>query len=249
MAAGKPIRVLANARALIDVLAEQGPMTPAQLSELIGIPRPSIYRLVSGLESISLVETLPDARVRASRRWLHLADASLAGMSEWHGAAALLDDLVELTGQTAFLSVPRKDRAVCVSWAPGRGIGVLALRPGRSLPYYAGAAGRTLLAFAHEDSAAFLRGAPFPALTPRTLVTADDLRADISATRERGYAVSDQDVTIGIAAIGAPVMDATGTTLGALSIGGIAEEISSHTTRYARDLLAIAHELGRLAMR
>lgn len=245
MATVKPIRVLANARTLIDLLADIGPLSIAEIADQTDIPRPSVYRLIDGLEAISLVESLPDARVQCSRRWLHLADASLAGMVEWRDAPRVLDGLVEHTGQTAFLSVPRANGAVCVGWAQGRGIGVLVLRPGRSLPYHAGAAGRALLAFGHEDVEGLLGQAPFARLTPYTLTTAEELRADVANTRERGYSVSDQDVTVGIGAVGVPVTDAAGRVRGSLSIGGLADEITARTEPFAAALLAAADDLGR----
>lgn len=240
----KPIRVLANARELIDVLAAHGPLSPADIATSIAVPRPSVYRLISGLEAISLVHTLHDGRVQLSRRWLHLAEASIAGMTEWRTAPATLERVVEETGQTAYLSVPRDGQAVCISWVQGRGIGVLVLRPGRSLPYHAGAAGRALLAFGpEEDAEAVLARAPFPALTPHTLIEEGALREDIARTRERGYSFSDQDVTLGISALGVPVPDHAGTTRGSLSIGGLSDDIHAETDRYVDVLQRAAGEL------
>lgn len=226
------IKVLANARQLVDALAEHGPLSPAEAAELIRIPRPSVYRLAGALEAVDLVETLDDARIALSRRWLHLADAAGSAMTEWAGVDAVLDGIVEATGQTAFLSVPRANGAVCVAWSPGRGMGVLLLKPGRSLPYHAGAAGRVLLAFQQPDPEALLSDAPLPALTPRTLVDADALRADIAATRERGYSISDEDVTVGIGALGVPVRDARGAVRASLSLSGFAEAIREAQEEY-----------------
>lgn len=240
--APRPIKMLGKAWSVIDALATHGTLTPAALSLELNIPRPSVYRLVDGLQAIELVEPAGDGAVRLSRRWLHLADASLDGLSEWRGAGEVLDRLVEQTGQTAYLSVPRGGRAVCIRWAQGRGIEVLALRPGGVLPFHAGAAGRVLLAHLPDDEAeAALAAAPFAAFTPSTLTTADALREDTDLTRSRGYCLSVEDVTPGIAALGVPVRDATGTVIGALSIGGLVEQISENM---APELVAAAEELG-----
>lgn len=194
----KPTRVLANARDLVDLLSEVGPLTPAEIAERIDVPRPSIYRLVDGLNAINLTETLPDARVALSLRWLHIADEARSAMEEWAGAKAALLDLVDATGQTAFLSVLRDDNAVCIDWVPGRGIGVLTFKPGRALPLHAGAAGRLLLAYA-GDLDDYMKRAPLAKLTPSTLTAADELRDDIQRTLERGFSVSDEDATVGLA--------------------------------------------------
>lgn len=222
----RPIRVLANARDLIDVLAEHGPLTPAEIAGLTGIPRPSVYRLAEGLKVIGMVAGTSDARVALSLRWLHLADTAFAGMAEWADAPQVLAEATARTELTAFLTVPRRDEAVCIAWSPGSGIGVLILKPGRALPLYTGAAGRVMLAET-PDLDEYLARAPFPALTPSTLVDAAALRADVARTREQGWVHSDEDATIGIGALGVPVRDAAGRLVACVSLAGTAEAVRS----------------------
>lgn len=233
----KPIKVLVNADDVIGLLSEQGPLTPAEIADRVQIPRPSVYRLLDGLNAIGLTEPLPDSRTQLSLRWLHLADRARASMREWRDAHEVLVDLVDRTGQTAYLSVLRNDQAVCMDWEQGRGIGVLVLKPGRTLPLHAGAAGRTFLAFS-ADIDAYVAHGDRQRLTEKTLVDEAELRADAEATRSRGFAVSDQDVTDGIGAVGMPVRSASGVVIGALSLAGLAADVTAQ-----RDLLVA--ELGR----
>ncbi|MBB5642887.1 IclR family transcriptional regulator [Cryobacterium roopkundense] len=242
----KPTRVLANARDLVDLLSEVGPLTPAEIAERIDVPRPSIYRLVDGLNAINLTETLPDARVALSLRWLHIADEARSAMEEWAGAKAALLDLVDATGQTAFLSVLRDDNAVCIDWVPGRGIGVLTFKPGRALPLHAGAAGRLLLAYA-GDLDDYMKRAPLAKLTPSTLTAADELRDDIQRTLERGFSVSDEDATVGIGALGRPILDPSGEVRACVSIGGLAEDMRAHRDEYLAALDRAASALSASA--
>ena len=100
------------------------------------------------------------------------------------------------TGMTSFLSVVSGTELVCVECAQGHAIDSLILRPGRVLPLHAGAAGRVALAYFEDaDAERYLAGAPFPAYNENTLVSVEQLREDIRLTRERGYALSDEDVT------------------------------------------------------
>lgn len=200
----RPIKVLANANDVLHTLSGEGSLTPAEISERIDLPRPSVYRLLDGMNAVDLTEPEPDSTARLSLRWLHLADAARAAMSEWAHAPRVLAKLVERTQQTAYLSVLRGDAAVCVEWQQGRGIDILILQPGRSLPLHTGAAGRTLLAFA-ADPDDYLAAGNRHRFTTRTLTDEAAIRADIEATRARGYAISDEDVTAGISALGMPV--------------------------------------------
>lgn len=244
----RPIKVLVNADDVIDLLSVEGPLTPAEIADRVKIPRPSVYRLLDGLHAAGFTEPLPDSRTQLSLRWLHLADRARAGMREWADAHDVLIDLVDRTGQTAYLSVLRNDEAVCLDWQQGRGIGVLLLKPGRALPLNAGAAGRTLLAFA-ADVDAYLERTVRRRFTADTLLEADELRADVAAIRARGYAISEEDVTEGIAAVGAPVRNAAGRVIGALSLAGLAADIAKGRESFVTELRRSAEQLERNAAR
>ena len=97
---------------------------------------------------------------------------------------------------------------------------------GGSLPLYAGAAPRALLAFLPvaeqsailKDTSQQLRDDP-----PRP--DDKDIIADIARIRAAGYSVSDGDVTPGIAALGAPVFNHRGEVQGALSLSGLRGQV------------------------
>lgn len=221
------MKLLANASEVIELLSERGPSSPAEIAERLGTPRSSVYRLVEGLAAVDLVSIGPDGQAELHLKWLHLADAARSAMSEWSAAAAALQGLAEETGQTAFLSVPVGREAVCVDWVPGRGIGVLVLRPGGSLPLYAGGAGRVVLAFGTDDVEQALAETERPKLTARTKTTRPELLDDIETSRRQGYVHSDQDVTTGIGAIAVPVFGPRGQLSGCLSVAGLATDISA----------------------
>lgn len=57
-------------------------------------------------------------------------------------------------------------------------------------------------------------------MTPHTLVERAELDTDVALTRERGYVVSDEDVTVGVFSRGVPVF-VDGRLFGGLSLGGL----------------------------
>jgi len=221
----KPIKVLANAMAVVDALAERGDLSPAELAQLTGLPRPSVYRLIDGLQAVGLARTTDESRAQLSVTWLHLADTARASMVEWATARSVLDGLAAKTEQTAFLTVPRGFEAVCIDWALGSGTGVLILSPGRALPLYAGGAGRLTLAHTADLDGYLAHGPQRRPLTTRTLIDADALRADVATTREQGYTLSLDDATIGIGAIAVPILTPGDALLGCLSIAGRSTDI------------------------
>ena len=51
------------------------------------------------------------------------------------------------------------------------------------------------------------------------------MRSDLAETRRRGYSISDEDVTAGIGAIGAPIFGGDGLAVAALSFGGLRQHV------------------------
>jgi DNA-binding IclR family transcriptional regulator len=67
----------------------------------------------------------------------------------------------------------------------------------------------------------------------------------VRATRERGYAISDEDVTPGVASIGVPVFDHSGSVRASLSIGGLREPILGEGSSALELARAAAAEISR----
>src|SRR5581483_11857458 len=84
------------------------------------------------------------------------------------------------------------------------------------------------------------------ALTPHTITEAAALRADIAHVRQQGYALSYEDVTIGVAAIGVPLFDHTGRIIGALSLSGITPRWTpAHTSELLSEVRAAGEQISR----
>ena len=64
-----------------------------------------------------------------------------------------------------------------------------------------------------------------PRLTPKTLTTLARLREDIERTRKCGYAVDDQEHSIGLRCVAAVVLDEHREPVGAVSVSGPAVRI------------------------
>jgi DNA-binding IclR family transcriptional regulator len=224
----EPLGVLAKASALLELLAEGGESTAARLSEALGEPRTTVYRLIRTLVGVGFVE--PGSQrgsYRLGLRLFRLGGAVVARFDERQAALPHMEHLNDVTGETVFLCVRRGMQAVCIERIEGSQVVSLALRLGGSLPLHAGAAPRALLAaeprsvWAHYcDSVGELS-----VLTPATPRTRDDLYRELEQVRRLGYAVSDEDVTVGIAALGAPIRNARGVVTAAISISGVRQAI------------------------
>ncbi|MDR1188492.1 MAG: IclR family transcriptional regulator [Bifidobacteriaceae bacterium] len=235
------LELLGKADAVLTALEAGKAMSATALAAATGEPLSSMYRMLANLVAIGWLDR---GEGRGTYR-LGLYDVVLGGVCDdrLDLLAASRPQLVELrdaTGVTAFLLVPREARGVCVDLVAGRGVRSMDLTLGGSLPLYAGAGPRALLAHLPPGELgpaldAFERwGAADPSVPARSFI-----ERGIRIDAERGYSLSDGDVTPGVAAIGAPVFNHRGESIAAISISGF-RQLLLDDGGLARDLVRAA---------
>jgi DNA-binding IclR family transcriptional regulator len=220
------LELVGKVGAVLTALERHGELTAAELAAATGEPLSSIYRLIRSLGTIGWLEKGP----RRGLYRLGLYFMTVGGRLEEsidirEAALPALRFLLAETGATSYLCLRRGSRAVCVERLEGLAVRSLAMQLGSSLPLYAGAAPRALLAFLPEaEQEALLRDSVVqPGDPSRPSNTA--IRSDIRRTIRDGYTVSDGDVTSGIAALGVPIFNHRGELVAAISISGLRSHI------------------------
>ncbi|MBV9195826.1 MAG: IclR family transcriptional regulator [Solirubrobacterales bacterium] len=242
-----PVAVLSKAVCLLDHIAEQGEVTPARLAELAGEPRSTVYRLLASLQELELVEPGPRRGTYVlGVKLFRLGRAVVSRFDERQAALPVMQRIHDEIGETTFLLIRRGYEAVCIERIDGTRVNLLALGLGGSLPLHAGSAPRAMLAFmAPSEWDDYLDHVPLEAYTSKSIITREQLIAELEATRERSYAISDEDVTPGVASVGAPIFDHDGAIRASLSVGGMREPILGDGSRAIELLLEGAAEISR----
>jgi DNA-binding IclR family transcriptional regulator len=237
-----------KAATLLDRLADEPEISATRLAALIGEPRSTVYRLLASLQRLELVEPgVGRGTYRLGLKLFRLGSSVVARFDERQAALPVMERIHEETGETVFLCVRRGSEAVCIERLDGRRVQSLALRLGGSLPLHVGAAPAVLLAFQPKEAwQAYVDSVTFDPLTSKTVTNADELLDLLREIRRLGYSISDEDVTPGIAAIGAPVFDYQGTIRAALSISGLRPAILGDHLQQVRDLAVVgAQDISR----
>ncbi|MEK1888903.1 MAG: IclR family transcriptional regulator [Phyllobacterium sp.] len=138
-----------------------------------------------------------------------------------------LDELSEKTGQSSSASVLDDTEIVYIARASHRRVMSINLNPGSRLPAYCSSMGRVLLAALPESVAMnTLMRTELRANTEKTIIDIDRLLAELVRVRERGYALIDQELELGLCSIAVPVQNRKGETIAALNVGAPAAHVS-----------------------
>ena len=207
--------------------------SPCGLAELCtrtGLPRATAHRLAVGLETHRLLRRGSDGRWRPGPALHELGNGALDPLLD--AAAAVLPRLRDLTGESVQLY--RRDGLlrVCVAAAePPSGLRDT-VPLGARLPMTAGSGAKVLAAWAD------------PATQRAVLGEAVFGERVLIEVRRRGWAQSIAERESGVASVSAPVRDAGGNVIAAVSVSGPIERIGRRPgARWAADLLAAAEAL------
>jgi len=176
-----------------------------------------------------------------------LAVAIMPTMSLSRAAGPVMRRLVERSGETALIAVLDREaaNAVYVDKVESTQSIRYSVSIGSRRPLHGSAAGRVLLAHADaEFIESFLRGAPFPRLTPQTVTSGGALRALLPRIREQGVALTVGEVSTDVAGFAAPILDHRGQVVAALVMAAPASRAGDDPAEHAQMVRAAAREIS-----
>ncbi|WP_446210053.1 IclR family transcriptional regulator [Micromonospora sp. IBSANI012] len=183
-------------RILEALAAAEGPLSIAELTQVIDVHRSIVYRMVRTLEDHRLVGRRPDGRYELGLGLSAMARTVRPAVQS--AALPALSALADDVGMTAFVVVPDGDEVVTLASVEPRGTDVhVAYRPGVRHSVQLGAPGIAVLA-----------GRPAqPGEAER-----------VTLARERGWASSEGEVLSGMRSVAAPVVDDRGEVAAAVAV-------------------------------
>ncbi len=211
--------VVARALRLLEAFSDERPtLTLSEISRRSGVPLSTAHRLIAELENWGAVERDGAGRYQVGLRLWEVGALAPRGPGLRERALPYLEDLCAVTRENVQLAVREDDEIVYVERLAGtRAVGVH-IRVGGRWAMTATGVGLVLLAHAPPDVVERVLEGPFPRHTPWTLTDPARIRETLAAVRTRGYAVSERQITSDATSVAAPVRDAAGEVVAALSV-------------------------------
>jgi len=122
---------------------------------------------------------------------------------------------------------------------------------GRRMYLHSTSVGKALLAWLpKQEMEAIVRQQGMKKRTPKTIHTASRLLADLELVREQGYAVDDEENSLGARCLGAPIFDAGGNVTAALGVSGTLTQVDEENLPKIVDALKeTARRISRQLLR
>jgi DNA-binding IclR family transcriptional regulator len=238
---GTTIQSVRRAAALLKVF-DNGPteLGVSELSRKTHLHKSTASRLLATLEREGLLERVPGTEkyrlgfmlVRLAGQVTHFGDVRAA-------ARPTLVELAEASRETVILAVLDGDEVINVEQISGPYFMRDSNWVGRRTPLNCVANGKALLAFQAPELIERILARPLARFTDRTIVDPQRLRAELADVRQRGFAQAIGEVEEGLHGVAAPIRDASGAVIAAVSISGPSYRVTA-------DRIA---ELGEMTIR
>ena len=208
------------------------PLGVSELARRTNLNKATVFHLLSTLQARHLVTQDPETSCYRLSWGLYSLGAS---MTRTHGVAQAvrgnLETLAQTTGETVLVGILDEGTVLYIDRAESPSGLAMVANVGRRSPLHAAATGKVLLAHSSGAVLDSLLASTLPRFTPSTITDADELRSQLNAVREQGFARCWQEHEAGVSSVSVPVRDYTGRVVAALTIAGPATRLTARALR------------------
>lgn len=225
------------------------PVSLAQLTNVLGIDRSSVFRLANTLKRRGFLSYGPAGKdyVLGASIW------RLSRQYDWNGMVAAvahehLQALARITGETTNLTIREGDKVLFIDHVATSQVVAISGQTGEIVPLHCTAHGKALLA--DFDDAALRKLLGRKALsrhTGNTLTSITELAKSCAEIRTRGFAIDRSEYIEDVCCIAAPIRDRKGTIVASIGMSApVARfrasreaELAAHVVRAAATVSAL----------
>ncbi len=208
----------AGVMAVLCAFDGEHPQMPlSEIARRANLPLTTTHRLVGGLVAAEMLTRGADGTYEVGRRLWQIGLLAPVQTRLRDAATPYMQDVYAATHDNVHLAIRDGLAALYVERISGeRSVPILS-GAGRRLPLHATGVGKVLLAYAPDDVVDAALRSP-QRVTRRTIVDARRLRRELQSVRERGFARTEEEMTVGTCSVAVPVFHDDGALAAALGI-------------------------------
>lgn len=227
--------------------ASESRLSLAEISSRLNMPKSTAHNLLNTLLSEGYIERVDGDLYALGTAPLVLTQNIRVNVEIRDPAAPLLRELADYARESVYLTVKDGDYALYIYAieSPQRLLARTAV--GDLVPLHCTSVGKAILAFLPEAEVdAIVERVGLPAFTPNTIVNWDALKAELAATRERGYAIDNEEHETSTFCVGAPIFDRSGRVIASCSISGASPSlVTDRLADLSAHVMETAQEISR----
>lgn len=203
-----------------------------QLSEETGLHKSTVFRILDTLERIKWVRKDPKVGTyRIGFAIFELGTRAIRGNDFYNVSLFHLEKLVKVTAQSAHLVINDQGEVLYLNKVECSGsIITQPSQIGLRFPMHCTAVGKVLLSFMEEEQVRSIIAAKgLKRMTKNTICEESELINEIQKIRQKGYAIDNEEIQLGLRCVAAPFKDHSGKVVAAISVSGLISNMSDQS--------------------
>jgi IclR family KDG regulon transcriptional repressor len=228
---------------ILSYLAQEQGCTLNELAKKSGLSKGTVHRILLTGNKRGFIEQNPESgHYQLGMKVFEMGNVVAKRMVLINESLPILKKASEQTGETAHVIIRHFYEAVCIQRVEGNSaLKILFMDVGKRMPLHIGAGPNVLLAhLSDEEIQYYISNHKIEAWTEHTVTDAKKIWENVLKIRKQEYALSVQDATIGVAAVGAPIRNHNGDVIGVVSIAGLATNFQGENLEYIIDAVKSA---------
>jgi IclR family pca regulon transcriptional regulator len=223
------INSLAKGFSVLQAFSEADHMlTLSEIAHVLKSNTTTATRLCYTLSELGFIHKDGQRRYHLTPKILTLGHSFISGSAWQEVAKYYLETLFKEVQETVNLSILEGSEIIYLIRIRKRKYLPFDIQTGTKLPVYCTAMGKILMAMGPpEKIKPILKTLEFKPLTARTITNLDKFNEDLNKVRTKGFAINDEELSIGNRALAAPIMNQHGYAVAAINI-------AVPTTEYSR---------------
>jgi DNA-binding IclR family transcriptional regulator len=243
------IQSVQRAAQILDVLGSGTPrLGVTEIAGRLGLAKPTVHGLLRTLEAHQLVAQDPaTGKYSLGPGVLQLGNAYLDGSDLRARSLRWADGLAQQAKEAVWVATLSGGRVIVLHHVFRPDNTVQILEVGAAIPWHACALGHAIVAYLPAAQRAQALACGLLPLTGRTKTTRAALTRALAQVRGVGYAVENEEATVGDAGIAAPILGRDDLVAGAVGVVGSVERLLAPGTRndLVRAVVAAARAISR----
>lgn len=242
-----PGTAVERALGILEAVAQRsGGMTNADLSRRLEIPKSSASYILRALEKHGYVRRDDEGRYRLGMKVLSLSRNALTGLDVRDVALPIMRDLMNRSHLTVHLAILDGDEAVYIEKVDSPGFIKMDTWVGKRMEIHTTGVGKALSAYEPEEKIQrIVRDRGLRRVTPKSITTAPRLMKELERVRELGYGIDDEENSLGVRCLGAPIFNGENRVEAALGVSATVNQVPSDAVpRYSEMVKEAARKIS-----
>jgi DNA-binding IclR family transcriptional regulator len=223
-------RAVLRALSILETVAQRNRgLTNSEISRKLEIPKSTASYILHALETKGYLSRDKETnKYRLGLKLISLSQNVLTHLDLRDIALPQMQHFVDRAKLSAHLAIVDRGRAVYIEKVESLSFVRMDTWIGKRMPVHATAVGKVLVSRMSEDVLdAILKERGMDKLTPKTITSRTKFHHEIEKVREQGFAIDDEESSVGARCVAAPIFNAEGVIIAAVGTSGSTVQIDN----------------------